>query len=569
MKQPTISRAALGFALAAATTLAQSSEGGERKPFEPTSIKAPFLEQFTPDWQSRWSPSSATKKQSGGEVFSYVGQWSVEEPTVFPGLQGDAGLVAKSKAAQHAISAPFAEVVDPKAAALEGKPLVVQYETKLQNGLSCGGAYLKLLTESPEGIQAKEFSDNTPYTIMFGPDKCGATNKVHFIFRHKDPVTGEVTEKHLVNAPYAKIAKVSTLYTLIVNPDSTFEILINNEQRKNGTLFDDFDPPVNPAKEIDDVTDVKPSDWVDVVRIPDPSASKPDDWDEDAPAEIADEEAVKPEGWLDDEPLMTADPEAVKPEEWDDDEDGEWVAPTIVNPKCTEAPGCGPWTRPTIRNPAYKGKWTAPMIDNPAYKGEWKPKRIPNPNFYEDKNPNHFSPIAGIGYEIWTMDEDILFDNIYVGHSIEDAREFARETFDVKLPIEQNIEKVELDAKKEEDAKATSGSNSALGLERLRNTLQDFYTELRIDPVEAIKAQPSVAGLIGVLLAGLLGIFGFISSLVAGGSSSKPVASAKASAKKVESAAAAKGKSTAIAAKEPAKKRTAKAATAQDDEDEE
>lgn len=403
---------------------------------------------------------------------------------------------------------------------------------------------------------------------MFGPDKCGATNKVHFIFRHKDPVTGEVGEKHLVNAPYAKIAKVSTLYTLIVNPDNTFEILINNEQRKNGTLFDDFDPPVNPAKEIDDVTDVKPSDWVDTIRIADPSATKPDDWDEDAPAEIPDEDAVKPEGWLDDEALMIADPEAVKPEEWDDEEDGEWVAPTIVNPKCTEAPGCGAWTRPSIRNPAYKGKWTAPMIDNPAYKGEWKPKRIANPNYYEDKHPNHFTPIAGIGYEIWTMDEDILFDNIYVGHSIEDARELARQTFDLKLPIEQNTEKVELDAKKEEEAKITPGSGSALGLERLRNTLLDFYAELRVDPIEAIKAQPSVAGLIGVLFAGLLGIFGFISSLAAG-SSSKPVPSAKGSAKKTEPATA-KGKSTAIAAKEPAvKKRTAKAATAQDDEDEE
>lgn len=129
------------------------------------------MEQFTADWESRWSPSSATKEQQGGEVFSYVGQWSVEEPTVFPGLAGDTGLVAKTKAAQHAISAQFAEVVDPKAAALEGKPLVVQYEAKPQNGLTCGGAYLKLLTESPEGIQAKEFSDKTPYTIMFGADK--------------------------------------------------------------------------------------------------------------------------------------------------------------------------------------------------------------------------------------------------------------------------------------------------------------------------------------------------------------------------------------------------------------
>jgi calnexin len=55
----------------------------------------------------------------------------------------------------------------------------------------------------------------TPFTIMFGPDKCGSTNKVHF-FRHKNPITGEWEEKHLVNPPAPKITKTTALYTLIV-----------------------------------------------------------------------------------------------------------------------------------------------------------------------------------------------------------------------------------------------------------------------------------------------------------------------------------------------------------------
>lgn len=46
----------------------------------------------------------------------------------------------------------------------------------------------------------------------------------------------------------------------------------------------------------------------DTCRIADPEASKPDDWDEDAPKEILDEEAEKPEGWLDDEPEEIDDP---------------------------------------------------------------------------------------------------------------------------------------------------------------------------------------------------------------------------------------------------------------------
>lgn len=36
----------------------------------------------------------------------------------------------------------------------------------------------------------------------------------------------------------------------------------------------------------------------------DPTATKPEDWDEDAPAQIVDPNAVKPAGWLDDEPEM-------------------------------------------------------------------------------------------------------------------------------------------------------------------------------------------------------------------------------------------------------------------------
>jgi hypothetical protein len=53
---------------------------------------------------------------------------------------------SESKAAHHAISTLFSEPIDPA-----GKPLVVQYEVKLQKGLDCGGAYIKLLTEGPDG----------------------------------------------------------------------------------------------------------------------------------------------------------------------------------------------------------------------------------------------------------------------------------------------------------------------------------------------------------------------------------------------------------------------------------
>jgi len=131
---------------------------------QPTAIKAPFVEQFTGDWAQRWTPSEATKKTPvGGETFSYVGKWEVEEPSVSV-LEGDLGLVAKSKAAHHAISAPLATPLDFKK-----EPLVVQYEVKYQKGGNCGGGYVKLLEEGFQD-EGKEFSDTTPWVVMFGPD---------------------------------------------------------------------------------------------------------------------------------------------------------------------------------------------------------------------------------------------------------------------------------------------------------------------------------------------------------------------------------------------------------------
>lgn len=64
---------------------------------------------------------------------------------------------------------------------------------------SLGSKYLlslQLLTDQDGGVDLKNFNDKTPYTIMFGPDKCGNDYKLHFIFRHVNPLNGEIEEKH-------------------------------------------------------------------------------------------------------------------------------------------------------------------------------------------------------------------------------------------------------------------------------------------------------------------------------------------------------------------------------------
>ncbi|KAJ1958332.1 hypothetical protein EC988_000369, partial [Linderina pennispora] len=280
--------------------------------FEPYAVEgAAMWEQFTDSSASRWRRSQAEKK--GEEGLRYDGEWEVEELTKLAGIEGDKALVVKSEARHHAISAKLDKTFDP---ATDG--LVFQYEVKLQEALGCGGAYAKLLTTPFSG----EFSDATPYTIMFGPDKCGES-KIHLIFRHKNPITGEYTEHHLDQPPMPPVDHLSHLYTLVIHPNNTFNMLVDNVEKRTGSLLADFVPPVNPPKEIVDENDKKPEDWVDDAEIPDPKARKPEDWDEDAPLLIPDEEAEKPEGWLEDEPLMVPAPDAEKPADWDDEEDGD------------------------------------------------------------------------------------------------------------------------------------------------------------------------------------------------------------------------------------------------------
>jgi len=385
---------------------------------------------------SKWIKSQAKKDGTDDTIAKYDGVWEVEA-LAKDALPGDTGLVLKSKAKHSAVAAKL-----KKPFKFDERPLVVQYEIAFQNGQDCGGGYLKLLSES-SSLDLRSVTDKTPYTIMFGPDKCGSDSKFHFIFRHVNPKTGEVEEKHCkkIDGKGRTVMeeifkdKKPHLLRLLVRPDNTFEISVDHTLINHGTLLDSFTPAVNPPAEIDDPNDSMPADWDEREKIPDPEATKPDDWDEDAPKQILDESAVKPSDWLDDEPDMIPDPDAEKPDDWDEEMDGDWEAPLIDNPVCASVSGCGVWKQPTIDNPAYKGKWFAPMINNPGYKGKWKPAKIPNPDYFHDPEPYRMTPIAGIGIELWTMSDSIYFDNILITDSLALADSLAKETYDLKMSV--------------------------------------------------------------------------------------------------------------------------------------
>ncbi|XP_030477511.2 calnexin homolog [Syzygium oleosum] len=457
-----------------------------------------FYESFEEPFEGRWVVS---------EKDDYKGVWKHSKSEG----HDDYGLLVSEKARKYAIVKELDEMVS-----LKDGTIVLQYEVRLQNGLECGGAYLKYLRPQAAGWKVKEFDNESPYTIMFGPDKCGSTNKVHFIFKHKNPKTGEYVEHHLKNPASVPNDKLSHVYTAVLKPDNELRILIDGEEKKkaNFLLAEDFEPALIPPKTIPDPDDKKPEDWDERAKIPDPDAVKPDEWDEDAPMEIVDEEAVKPEGWLDDEPEEIDDPEATKPEDWDDEEDGEWEAPKIDNPKCETAPGCGEWKRPMQRNPAYKGKWHAPLIDNPNYKGIWKPQEIPNPDYFELERPD-FEPIAAIGLEIWTMQDGILFDNILIASDEKVAETYRETTWKPKFEVEK-------EKQKEEDKDADSHGLSAIH-KKVFDVLYKIadvpflepYKPKILDLIEKAEKQPNIT--VGVLVSIVVIILTFFFKILFGG----------------------------------------------------
>lgn len=383
-----------------------------------------------------WIKSLAKKDDVDSDIAKYNGEWSIGAPTKVS-IEGDLGLIVKTKARHHAIAAklntPFA---------FDANTFVVQYDIKFEEGQECGGGYLKLLSEGAEKDLAN-FQDKTAYTIMFGPDKCGATGKVHLIFRYKNPINGTISEYH-ANQPTTIGSTYwddhnTHLFTLVVKPTGEYSVSVDGKSLYYGNMMSDVTPALTPPKQIFDETDLKPVDWDERENIEDESAVKPDDWDENEPQSVVDEAATKPYDWNEEENELIADPEAKKPQDWDEDMDGSWEAPLIDNPACKGLSGCGTWKAPTIKNPKYKGKWIRPKISNPAFKGKWTARLIDNPNYFEPKPFAGLAPITAVGIEMWTMSENILFDNILITSSEEDSSDVAKQTFYVKQKEEYRL----------------------------------------------------------------------------------------------------------------------------------
>uniref|UniRef100_A0A914GXN4 Calnexin n=1 Tax=Globodera rostochiensis TaxID=31243 RepID=A0A914GXN4_GLORO len=405
-----------------------------------------FLEFFeeTKSIGKKWLKSESKKEGAEEAISKYNGEWQIGSPTDVI-LENDYGLIVRTKARHHAISSKLR-----KPFKFDGKPLVVQYEVKYEQGQECGGGYLKLLRDDASK-ELKEFNDKTPYVIMFGPDKCGMTSKVHLILQHRNPKNGTISEHH-AKQPTKSLSnyfedKKNHLYTLVIRPDNSFSVSVDRKEIMSGSLLSDLEPSIIPPKQVSDPEDKKPDEWDDRAQIEDPDAKKPEDWDESQPKEVEDTDAVKPEDWLEDEEPLVADPEAQKPTDWDDEMDGEWEARKVPNSNCKDRSGCGEWKKPMKPNPLYKGKWTTPKIKNPNYKGAWSARLIDNPAYFDADPYKQLEPIGAVGIELWTMSEQIVFDNIALADDEDIADDLARQTFDFKLEQEKLFLSASGDAK--------------------------------------------------------------------------------------------------------------------------
>jgi len=160
------------------------------------------------------------------------------------------------------------------------------------------------------------------------------------------------------------------------------------------------------------------------------------------------------------------------------------------------------------------------MVDNPAYQGVWTPREIPNPDYYEDLHPADLSPIGAVGFELWSMQSEILFDNIYLGHSVKDAKKLAIKTWGVKLAVEKLYQKADVGA--DLDLNLNRDLNLNLDPEAppatelvafVQHHLNKFVQLAKIDVVNAVKEMPLVAGAVALVTLLLTFVLGNVLSL--------------------------------------------------------
>merc|ERR1711941_160897 len=108
---------------------------------------------------------------------------------------------------------------------------------------------------------------------------------------------------------------------------------------------------------------------------------------------------------------------------------------------------------PMKDNPDYKGDWKAKRISNPEYKGVWEAKKIDNPEFVDDDAVYKYADFGFIGFDLWQVKAETIFDNIIITDDVAEADSFAEKWKELS-EVEKAKKKEEEDSKKADDKKA-------------------------------------------------------------------------------------------------------------------
>jgi len=361
--------------------------------FTLASSKIYFSETFGKGWEDRWTASKWKESEgTSGTFVASAGKWFLDE-------EEDTGIMTSEDSKFFGIATSFPSFSN------EGKEIIIQYQVKYEKDVECGGGYMKI---GPKLDDLTTFGDPTPYNIMFGPDMCGYSKRTHLIFNY--PRTGKNVLKKTDMAYKQEDPGTSHLYRLLIRPDNTARVEIDEERIYDGPIKEDWE--ILPPKEIPDPDDKKPEDWIEDPKIADPEDAKPEDW-----VDVARQKNLK----------------AKKPPDWDDDEDGEWEAPMEDNPE-------------------YKGDWSVKRISNPAYKGFWEAKKIANPEYEDDDSVYKYADFGFIGFDLWQVKGGTIFDNIIITDDKAEADAFAKKWKSLS-EVEKTKKKEDDDAKKAEDSK--------------------------------------------------------------------------------------------------------------------
>ena len=114
------------------------------------------------------------------------------------------------------------------------------------------------------------------------------------------------------------------------------------------------------------------------------------------------------------------------------------------------------------------------------------------------------------------MTEDILFSNIYVGHSLADAKALAVETFEIKKRLEVEADKV-TDPLDDDDVPSWKQDPVAF----IRYKALVFLELAQVDPVLALKTHPETGAAFAGAVFTLFGMIGALFGLI--GAQQKPI----------------------------------------------